>query len=274
MFIGHYEGRGAQNKNWVQNTLCKMTGTVSHQMSGKNVTWGKLLASRGLSPSQAKPSPPGRLGLGLEESEAKARGFQAQAGASKPSQAVTSLVLRAALGVDDPHDSDLLRGPPYTIGTTFLMRVLDPLPTRARSRKRGPGAWWLCRVGRSELRREGRLRRRYDGMKSHTKSTKCALFDAGGDLNNRRWVMRRSSAFGLVCSKIDIYSKHRRGKSGHLERAAEVALHTGEALVPRLTALYRVRPCASRVRELGNLEACWSRLKNGGGREDKVMREV
>jgi hypothetical protein len=60
-------------------------------MSGKNVTWGKLLASRGLSPSQAKPSPPGRLGLGLEESEAKTRGFQAQAGASKPSQAVTSL---------------------------------------------------------------------------------------------------------------------------------------------------------------------------------------
>ncbi|KAJ7328323.1 hypothetical protein DFH08DRAFT_1023725 [Mycena albidolilacea] len=139
-----------------------------------------------------------------------------------------------------------LRGPPYTIGTTFLMRVLDPLPTRARSRKRGPGAWWLCRVGHSELRREGRLRRRYDGIK-------CALFDAGGDLNIRR---------------------HRRRKSGHFERAAEVALHTGEALVPRLTALYRVRPCASRVRELGNLEACGSRLKNGGGREDKVMREV
>ncbi|KAJ7306979.1 P-loop containing nucleoside triphosphate hydrolase protein [Mycena albidolilacea] len=60
-------------------------------MSGKNVTWGKLLAIHGLSQSQAKPSPPGRLGLGLEESEAKARGFQAQAGASKPSQAVTSL---------------------------------------------------------------------------------------------------------------------------------------------------------------------------------------
>ncbi|KAJ7328311.1 hypothetical protein DFH08DRAFT_967457 [Mycena albidolilacea] len=30
---------------------------------------------------------------------------------------------------------------------------------------------------------------------------------------------------------------HRRGKSGHLKRAAEVALRAGEALVPRLTAL-------------------------------------
>jgi hypothetical protein len=46
-----------------------------------------------------------------------------------------------------------------------------------------------------------------------------------------------SSAFGLVCSKIDINSRHRRGKSGHLKRAAEVALRAGEALVPRLTAL-------------------------------------
>ncbi|KAJ7799923.1 hypothetical protein B0H14DRAFT_2616635 [Mycena olivaceomarginata] len=42
-------------------------------------------------PSQAKPSPPRRLGLGLEESEAKAWSFQAQAGVSRPSQAVTSL---------------------------------------------------------------------------------------------------------------------------------------------------------------------------------------
>jgi hypothetical protein len=46
--------------------------------------------------------------------------------------------------------------------------------------------------------------------------------------------MRLSFAFGLVCSKIDINSRHRRGKSGHLKRAAEVALRAGEALVPRL----------------------------------------
>ncbi|KAJ7328280.1 hypothetical protein DFH08DRAFT_318761 [Mycena albidolilacea] len=91
-----------------------------------------------------------------------------------------------------------------------------PPPTRAWLRKWGPGAWLLCRAGRSELWREGRLRRRCDGMKFHTNLTKCALFDAGVDLNNRR---------------------HSRGKSGHLKRAAEVALRAGEALVPRLTAL-------------------------------------
>ncbi|KAJ7303444.1 hypothetical protein DFH08DRAFT_986499 [Mycena albidolilacea] len=93
--LGHYEGRGAQNKIWVRNTLCKMRNRNSLSPNVRQKCYlGKLVASRGLSPSQAKPSPPGRLGLGLEESEAKARGFQARAGASKPSQAVTSLTGR------------------------------------------------------------------------------------------------------------------------------------------------------------------------------------
>ncbi|KAJ7328315.1 hypothetical protein DFH08DRAFT_967462 [Mycena albidolilacea] len=35
-------------------------------------------------------------------------------------------------------------------------------------------------------------------------------------------------------------TRHRRGKSGHLKRAAEVAPRVGEALVPRLTALITV----------------------------------
>ncbi|KAJ7315817.1 hypothetical protein DFH08DRAFT_820388 [Mycena albidolilacea] len=95
-------------------------------MSGKNVTWGKLLASRGLSPSQAKPSPPGRLGLGLEESEAKSRGFQAQAGASKPSQAVTSLT-------PSPQGSSLDCGPAKLLVTAahFELELSSRYPQQA-----------------------------------------------------------------------------------------------------------------------------------------------
>jgi hypothetical protein len=81
MFIGHYEGRGPKIKIG-SGKLCKMRNQNSLSPNVRQKCYlGKITGKPQLKP---KPSPPGRLGLGLEESEAKARGFQ-------PSQAVTSL---------------------------------------------------------------------------------------------------------------------------------------------------------------------------------------
>ncbi|KAJ7323524.1 hypothetical protein DFH08DRAFT_817554 [Mycena albidolilacea] len=61
---------------------------VNNLSSGGKMTAG-ITGKPRLKP---KPSPPGWLGLGFEESETKARGFQAQAGASKPKPGLPSQV--------------------------------------------------------------------------------------------------------------------------------------------------------------------------------------
>ncbi|KAJ7330821.1 hypothetical protein DFH08DRAFT_940146 [Mycena albidolilacea] len=135
--------------------VAEITTNRRHMAKHAFSRWGKLLASRGLSPSQAKPSPPQRLGLRLEESEAKARGFQAQAGASKSSQAVTSLVSilhfdfdRRDEGQDGAHASTFM----FFLSLVLVMKRLPhrrsgPLVSIPEESGTIAGGGGGCRIG-------------------------------------------------------------------------------------------------------------------------------
>ncbi|KAJ7857453.1 hypothetical protein B0H14DRAFT_3447904 [Mycena olivaceomarginata] len=85
----------------------------------------------------------------------------------------------------------------------------------------------------------------------------------GGAVVVQSWARRSEQLEAPPVANLDI------------ERAAEVALRTGKALVPRLTALITASDRARQEQESwGTWKHVGGRLKNGGGREDEAMREV